>query len=61
MPVTENLMPRFYFNLASKDAAIPDDNAKEFDSLNDAYEHAQFIKYCFTLAMMMRKHGKSSF
>jgi precorrin-6x reductase len=41
MPVTENLMPRFYFNLASKDAAIPDDNAKEFDSLNDAYEHAR--------------------
>jgi hypothetical protein len=41
MPVTENLMPRFYFNLASKDAAIPDDSGKELDTLNDAYEHAR--------------------
>jgi hypothetical protein len=27
--VMENLMPRFYFNLASKDAYIPDDTGKE--------------------------------
>ena len=27
--VTEILMPRFYFNLASKDAHIPDDSGKE--------------------------------
>jgi hypothetical protein len=34
-------MTRFYFNLASKDAAIPDDSGKELDTLNDAYEHAR--------------------
>jgi hypothetical protein len=34
-------MPRFYFNLASKDAHIPDDSGKELATLNDAYEHAQ--------------------
>jgi hypothetical protein len=34
-------MPRFYFNLASKDVHIPDDNGKELDTLNDAYEHAR--------------------
>jgi hypothetical protein len=34
-------MPRFYFNLASKDAHIPDDCGKELDTLNDAYEHAR--------------------
>jgi hypothetical protein len=34
-------MPRFYFNLASKDAHIPDDTGKELDTLNDAYEHAR--------------------
>jgi len=39
--VTEILMPRFYFNLASKDTAIPDDTGKELDTLNDAYEHAR--------------------
>jgi uncharacterized protein DUF6894 len=37
----ENLMPRFYFNLASKDAHISDDSGKELATLNDAYEHAQ--------------------
>jgi hypothetical protein len=37
----ENLMPRFYFNLASKDAHIPDDSGKELATLNDAYEHAR--------------------
>jgi hypothetical protein len=34
------LMPRFYFNLASKDDHIPDDSGKELATLNDAYEHA---------------------
>jgi hypothetical protein len=33
-------MPRFYFNLASNDAAISDDSGKELDTLNDAYKHA---------------------
>ena len=27
-------MPRFYFNLASKDAHIPDDSGKELATLN---------------------------
>jgi precorrin-6x reductase len=34
-------MPRFYFNLASKDAHIPGDTGKELATLNDAYEHAR--------------------
>jgi hypothetical protein len=34
-------MPRFYFNLASKDAHIPDDFGKELDTLHDAYLHAR--------------------
>ena len=34
-------MPRFYFNLASKDASIHDESGKELDTLNDAYEHAR--------------------
>ena len=37
----ENLMPRFYFNLTSKDAHIPDDSGKELATLNDAYEYAR--------------------
>jgi Domain of unknown function (DUF6894) len=37
----ENLMPRFYFNLASKDAHIPDDRGKELNTLHDACAHAQ--------------------
>jgi hypothetical protein len=41
MPVTESLMPRFYFNLSSKDAHIPDDSGKEHDTLHDAYVHAR--------------------
>jgi hypothetical protein len=39
--VMENLMPRFYFNLASKDAYIPDDSGKELKTLHDAYAHAR--------------------
>jgi hypothetical protein len=34
-------MPRFYFNLASNDAAISDDSGKELDTLYDAYVHAR--------------------
>ncbi len=34
-------MTRFYFNLESKDAAIPDESGKELVTLNDAYDHAQ--------------------
>jgi hypothetical protein len=39
--VTEILMPRFYFHLASEDDHIPDDSGKELDTLNDAHEHAR--------------------
>jgi hypothetical protein len=39
--VMENLMPRFYFNLASKDAYIPDDFGKKLATLHDAYMHAR--------------------
>jgi hypothetical protein len=38
-------MPRFYFNLASKDAHIPDDSGKELATLNDAYEHARKLTH----------------
>ena len=34
-------MPRFYFNLASKDNHIPDDFGKDLDTLHDAYMHAR--------------------
>ena len=34
-------MPRFYLNLASKDAQITDDFGKELDTLHDAYVHAR--------------------
>ena len=34
-------MPRFYFNLASKEDRIPDDSGKELATLNDACEHAR--------------------
>ena len=34
-------MPRFYFNLSSKDAHIPDDSGKELATLHDAYAHAR--------------------
>jgi len=39
--VMENLMPRFYFHLASKDSHIPDDSGKELATLHDAYAHAR--------------------
>jgi hypothetical protein len=41
----EELMPRFYFHLTSKDSNIPDDAGKELDNLNDAYEHAWTLIY----------------
>jgi hypothetical protein len=46
----ESLMPRFYFNLASKDAHIPDDSGKELATLNAAMSTLEslFTKYCFT-------------
>jgi len=37
----ENMMPRFYFRLTSKENDIPDDSGKELDYLNDAYAHAR--------------------
>ena len=43
--LAEELMPRFYFHLTSKDSHIPDDAGKELDSLNDAYEHAWTLIY----------------
>ena len=43
--VVEELMPRFYFHLTSKDSHIPDDCGKELDTLNDAYEHAWMLIY----------------
>jgi hypothetical protein len=39
--LAEKLMPRFYFNLSSKDAHIPDESGKEHDTLHDAYVHAR--------------------
>jgi hypothetical protein len=41
MPVAENVMPRFYFNLASKDGPIPDDTGKELNTLHDACARAK--------------------
>ena len=34
-------MPRFYFNLVSKDTNIPDYFGKELATLHDAYMHAR--------------------
>jgi hypothetical protein len=34
-------MARFFFHLKSKRACISDDNGKEFDTLNEAYEHGR--------------------
>jgi hypothetical protein len=41
MFVMENLMPRFYFHLTSKESRIPDDIGNELDTLNDAYDRAR--------------------
>jgi hypothetical protein len=34
-------MPRFYFDLTSKDDHITDDGGKQLDALSDAYEYAR--------------------
>jgi hypothetical protein len=65
MPVVmalEDLMPRFYFDLTSKDVHITDDCGKYLENLNGAYDHARnsSIRYCFMSAMMMRIHGRLS-
>jgi hypothetical protein len=39
--VDGDLMPRFYFNLESKDSHIPDYFGKELTTLHDAYMHAR--------------------
>ena len=44
MPIVialEDLMPRFYFDLASKDEHITDDGGKDLDTLNDAFDYAR--------------------
>ncbi|MGC2077297.1 MAG: hypothetical protein WA728_14910 [Xanthobacteraceae bacterium] len=41
--VWEDLMPRFYFNLVSRDNRIPDNGGKELASLNDAHAHARTL------------------
>ena len=38
-------MPRFYFQLMSKETRIPDDTGKNFDTLNDAHEHGRKLIY----------------
>jgi hypothetical protein len=65
MPVVialEDLMPRFYFDLTSKNVHITDDGGKYLDNLNDAYEYAQKLinKILLHVAMMMRIHGRLS-
>ncbi len=39
--LVEDLMPRFYFHLTSKDSRISDERGKELSSLIDAYDHAR--------------------
>jgi hypothetical protein len=44
MPIVialEDLMPRFYFDLAAKDEYITDDGGKYLDNPNDAYDYAR--------------------
>jgi hypothetical protein len=44
MPVVmalEDLMPRFYFDLTSKDVHITDDCGKYLENLNGAYDYAR--------------------
>jgi hypothetical protein len=41
LTLVEELMPRFYFHLTSKDSRISDDSGKELSSLNDAFDHAR--------------------
>jgi hypothetical protein len=37
----EGAMARFFFHLKSKQSRIPDDKGKDFDTLNEAYEHGR--------------------
>jgi hypothetical protein len=39
--VVEVVVPRFYFHLVSVDRQITDDQGKELNTLNDAYDHAR--------------------
>jgi hypothetical protein len=39
----ENVMPRFYFHLTSKENKIRDDSGKELDTLTDAHKHARAL------------------
>ena len=39
----EDFMPRFYFNLGSRDKHIPDNTGKELATLNDAHAHARTL------------------
>jgi hypothetical protein len=39
----EDLMPRFYFHLTSKDEHITDDGGKDLGTLNDAYDYARLL------------------
>jgi len=39
--VVEVVVPHFYFHLVSVDRQITDDQGKELNTLNDAYDHAR--------------------
>jgi 3-hydroxyisobutyrate dehydrogenase-like beta-hydroxyacid dehydrogenase len=41
--IWEDMMPRFYFNLMSRDNHIADNAGRELASLNDAYAHARTL------------------
>jgi hypothetical protein len=41
--VWKDLMPRFFFNLVSRDKHIPDDTGKELATSSDAYAHARTL------------------
>jgi hypothetical protein len=43
MMVWQDFMPRFYFNLGSRDKHIPDNTGKELATLNDAHAHARTL------------------
>jgi Domain of unknown function (DUF6894) len=41
--IWEDLVPRFYFSLVSRDKQIPDNVGKELATLNDAHVHARTL------------------
>jgi hypothetical protein len=55
----EEMMPRFYFHLMSKEGRIPDDRGKILDSLNDAHEHGRKLidKYPLGLGRLAELSG----